>query len=84
MPAHKHLQLKKNFHVWVDQVNRDFELVLNSNELEMINESISKSLSIPIDEKVLATILGLVTASPVSLAKPTRVNEPSSKPWLEV
>lgn len=84
MPAHKHLQLKRNFHIWVDQVNRDFDLVLNSNELEMINESISKSLSIPIDEKVLATILGLATASTVSLAEPITVNEPVSKPWLEV
>lgn len=84
MPAHKHLRLKKNFHIWVNQVNRDFENILNSNELEVINKSISKSLSIIMDEKNLATILDLVTPSTVSLAKPTRINQPPSKPWLEV
>jgi len=84
MPAYKHLELKSNFHIWVDQVSRDFEFVLSSNKLEMITESISKSLSVSMDEKQLSAILGLSSVSTATLAEPRKVSEPISKPWLEV
>lgn len=82
MPAYKHLELKKNFHTWVNQAIRDFELLRNSTHASMITENISQSLSINTNEAHLSAILGLSLVSP-SLASPRKVSEPPSKPWLE-
>lgn len=62
IPSCRHLKLKESFHQWVEQVNKDFEFILNSDELEMISESISKNLSISTDQKQLEVTLGLVSS----------------------
>lgn len=59
MPAYNYLELKQHFRKWVEKLNKDFEFIFNSNELEMLSESLSNNLSIFIDKKKLATFLGL-------------------------
>ncbi|OCQ17948.1 hypothetical protein A7985_25055 [Pseudoalteromonas luteoviolacea] len=81
MPNYKHLELKKNFHLWVDQVVRDFEYLFTSDNLVMISESVLKSLSVSIEQKQLVSILGLSLAATKVTAQPKAVNEPVSKPW---
>ncbi|MCA6925982.1 nucleotidyltransferase domain-containing protein [Pectobacterium versatile] len=81
MPAYKNLELKKNFHNWVNQVNRDFEFLLGSNELEMISESLAKNLSISLESQKLASLLSIPFASEAIASQPKVVSEPVSKPW---
>lgn len=81
MPAYKNLELKKNFHNWVHQVNRDFEFLLESNELEMITESLAKNLSISLEGQKLASLLSIPFASEAIASQPKVVSEPVSKPW---
>jgi hypothetical protein len=81
MPDYKHLELKKNFHLWVDQVVRDFEYLYSSDNIEIIAESVTKNLSVSIEQKQLASALGISMATKKVAAKPKAVSEPVSKPW---
>lgn len=81
MPAYKDLELKKNFQNWVNQVNRDFAFLLESNELEMISESLAKNLSVSIERDKLASLLSISIASEAIASQPKIVSEPVSKPW---
>jgi len=83
MTNYKHLELKKNFHLWVDQVARDFEYLYNSNNIEMIAESVTKNLSVSIEQNQLASALGISLATKKVAAKPKAVSEPISKPWYQ-
>ncbi len=83
MPDYKHLELKKNFHLWVEQVVRDFEYLYSSDNIAMIAESVTKNLSLSIEQKRLASALGISASSANTIAKPKLVGEPVSKPWLK-
>lgn len=72
MPAYKELNLKNNFHNWVDQVSKDFEFLLGSKDLDMISESLSNNLAISIESKDLETVLNIQEAT-----------EPQTKSILE-
>jgi len=80
MPAYKHLELKQNFHLWVYQVNRDFEFILSSNELELISESIGGNLAVTMEKSALSSMLAIPFGA--EAAHTTHVvSEPVSKPW---
>lgn len=80
MPAYKHLELKQNFHLWVYQVNRDFEFILSSNELELISESIDGNLAVAMEKSALSSMLAIPFGT--EAAHTTHVvSEPVSKPW---
>ncbi|CAH7232225.1 Nucleotidyltransferase [Vibrio chagasii] len=81
MPAYNDLELKKNFHNWVNQVNRDFDFLLESDELEMISESLAKNLSVSLESHKLASLLSIPLTSDAIASPPKIVSEPVSKPW---
>ncbi|MCA0778167.1 nucleotidyltransferase [Vibrio vulnificus] len=81
MSAYNDLELKKNFHNWVNQVNRDFDFLLESDELEMISESLAKNLSVSLESHKLASLLSIPLTSDAIASQPKIVSEPVSKPW---
>ncbi len=80
MPAYKHLELKQNFHLWVYQVNRDFEFILSSNELELISESIGGNLAVTMEKSALSSMLAIPFGAE-AVHTTHVVSEPVSKPW---
>ena len=83
MPKYSHLKLKENFQLWVDRVTRDIELILQSQDLDMLTESINGNLSISMESKVLEEVLGIENKpSPIPPAS-TAISTPVSKPWFD-
>jgi hypothetical protein len=80
MSAYKHLKLKQNFYLWVQQVNRDFEFILSSNELDLISESVNGNFAIALEKSALSSMLAIPVGA--EAAHTTHVvSEPVSKPW---
>ena len=62
-------------------MNRDFDFLLESDELEMISESLAKNLSVSLESHKLASLLSIPLTSDAIASQPKIVSEPVSKPW---
>lgn len=80
-----HLQLKRNFHRWVDQVSRDYEFILDSFSHEPILDHVSTHLAIKPSTKALTAALGLEQQAALSATEygPRHVEIAAAppKPW---
>ncbi len=81
MPAHRHLKLKENFHLWVHQLTTDFSYLINQKDPSLLSESLTKRFAINITSETIAATLG-IAVSPAVHTKPSRdIESIESKPW---
>lgn len=82
MPQYKELQLKRNFDIWVENVVRDFEFILASDDLDVLTESVENNFSVTIPYAELVVALGIDSLATTSYAADAKIIEsPASKPW---
>lgn len=77
----KKLKLEENFYLWVNQAQRDFELIISFKDAELLSEQCSKTFGINMDKDFLAKSLGLTSASNIVTPKHYDISE-KPKPWL--
>lgn len=83
VPDCAHLQLKQNFHAWVEQVNAYFANILRTSSGTQLVTEASRGLKItPLSEKVALAFGAVQIDSPpaVHTAPRIQVQEPP-KPW---
>lgn len=82
LPEGRKLNLKQNFHNWVDQAVADFRLILDSMDPALLSEQANTRLAVKASADAFSKIFGLAVAS-VSARAPARVAiEPAPpRPW---
>jgi len=79
---HARLRLKHNFHLWVHQLAADFAHILESDQLTVVSEALTRSFSVNMPATALATSLGMAVAPAVHTIPARDIQEPAGKPWL--
>jgi hypothetical protein len=78
-PDNVRLQLKANFHRWVDQANRDFNQILGEAGSRLLTENVEDALGLTLSESIRKQF-GMISGTPASVRNVQLHGEPA-RPW---
>lgn len=80
---YKHDELEKNFHLWVDQANADFDLIVGSNDPDAISFQLWKKFGVRISADELRRSLVLAPGPVPAAPRIVTLTEAPAKPWSD-
>jgi hypothetical protein len=81
MPQYKHLNLRENFRKWVWQVNRDFQTLSGTEDVQVLVETAKNRFSLHPTAESISRALGLALASAIHVGAAEDIGEVQTQPW---
>jgi hypothetical protein len=81
-PACRQLNLERNFWLWFEQVQNDFQVIGQSRDAHFIAEQVQAKFASAIDARSLKDKLGLGTVNVITAPKSHTIVEAPAKPWM--
>ena len=81
MPQYRDLNLKENFRKWVWQVNKDFETLSATEEVQVLVETAKNRFSLHPTAESISRALGLALASAIHVGAAEDIGEVQTQPW---
>lgn len=76
-----HLQLKKNFHAWVQEANRHFTVIMDGTDLKMLVDAVEDGLAVSLNEERKRRLSRLGVISAVPIIRQVTIDPEPPRPW---
>jgi hypothetical protein len=83
-PAYAHLQLEKNFWLWLEQARNDFRVLQRSHDADFIVAQARTKFGAVLNAKNLKEKLGLGSVSIITPPKSHIITATPAKPWMQI
>lgn len=83
-PQYAHLNLERNFRLWLEQAQIDFKVIGKSRDADFITEQVHAKFASTLDARSLRDKLGLGAANIITAPKNHTIVEAPAKPWMRM
>jgi len=80
-PKYSHLNLERNFWLWLEQANADFRTIAKARNVDLIVEQAKEKFGVTLGRDGLSERLGLGPANISVTPKTHTITEVPAKPW---
>jgi hypothetical protein len=80
---YQHLQLKENFHRWVEQLAADLFQLANVVDRGVLQETVKNGFAISMKSEVIDTMLGSPRSAAIHTKPIREITAVGSKPWID-
>ncbi len=80
----KQLKLEEHFRTWLRAAQRDFQIIIRSNDIDFINEQIKEKMEISLNLEIISKVAPAAIAPTIIFKPKEHIITEKNKPWLKM